>query len=226
MTDRKTCTSCGESLPLKAFYAHRRDDDGNVIDTKSICKDCISIARRWDRERLSRLKWLQTHKLGESAFEVSAARVDQQLPTEPPNARPMPTMPEDYFSQKAKRRSYARRVLTPEEEAAKVKREEKLKATEAYRIALKAKQDREGVISGIEHCEWYLQYVEGHVSKWGTLHHCWENPITGKISKAPWKVCTYDLERLRPQTEERLAHLRAKLATMPEVDLPALPAED
>ncbi|MCP2671756.1 hypothetical protein NHF40_12530 [Maricaulaceae bacterium EIL42A08] len=219
----KTCLECEESLLETAFSPRGYSPSGEVVKRAPRCRSCTTLIQNWDRERKRRLAWLEKKGLGPSAFEVSAARVGQQLPTEPPNARPMPTMPEDYFSQKAKRRSYGRRALTPEEEAAKVKREEKLKATEAYQIALKARQDREGIISGIEHCEWYLQYVEDHMAKWGTLHHCIENPTTGEISKAPWKVCTYGLERLRPETEERLAYLRAKLAAMPEVDLPSLP---
>jgi phage/plasmid-associated DNA primase len=61
--DCKTCTKCGESKPLDAFYAEKRNKDGRTGSCKS-CADATS--RAWakanpEKVRANAEAWVQRH---------------------------------------------------------------------------------------------------------------------------------------------------------------------
>lgn len=220
----KTCLECEESLPEASFSPRGYSPSGEVAKRAPRCKPCTSLIQNWDRERKRRMDWLERSGLGPSAYETQAAQVDQKLPPSPKAPKAMPVMPESYFSQRGKRGPGKKRVLTAAEEAAKMEREERLQKTKAYQDALKARLKRDSLLLSIRHAEWYLSYVEEHVSKHGCYHHCLPCPETGEPRRLPWRVCTEPLEVLRPRTAERLEKLKEELEVTPEVDLPSLEA--
>lgn len=222
----QTCTACGRALPLSRFIPRAFAPDGTVLRYHSHCRDCRSARQAWDRERKRRTSYLDRHGFGPGAFGGNPeTSEDQQLLPAPPGPamRPLPVMPNAYFAQRGKRGPYRRRQLTPEEEAAKMKADEKLQKTKAYQKALQASLRRTGLLRSIEHAEQYLAYVEDHYAKWGCMHH-YLPPRQGSLEprRMPWRVCTEPLGVLRQRTAERLAELRGKLEVTPEVALPSL----
>ena len=134
----------------------------------------------------------------------------------------MPLMPSDYFAQRDKRGPYKKRMLTPEEEAAKMKRQERLERTKAYQKAQKARLRRDSLLFSIEHATSYLAYVREHVRTYGDMHLYARHPDTGELRRTPWKVYQGTLQELEAYTAPRVQELRAKLSVTPEVVLPAL----
>ncbi|MBE9064959.1 hypothetical protein [cf. Phormidesmis sp. LEGE 11477] len=134
----------------------------------------------------------------------------------------MPLMPNVYFAQRGKCGPHKKRMLTPEEEAKKMKRQERLERTKAYQKAQKAPLRRDSLLFSIEHTDWYLSYVRDHVREYGDMHLYVRHPKTGESRRTPWRVYQGTLQGLEAYTAPRLQELRAKLSVTPEVALPAL----
>lgn len=221
MPNAKRCIECSKALPVSDFSPRGYSPDGEVSKRAPRCKPCMCVVQNWERERLRRIAWLERRGLGPSGGDHAPAE-DQQLPKEPLKARPMPLMPTGYFAQRGKRGPYKKRMLTPEEEAAKMKRQERLERTKAYQKAQQARRRREGLLFSIEQNASYLAYVRDHVREHGDMHLYVQDPDTGELRRTPWKVYQGTLQELEAYTAPRLQELRAKLSVTPEVTLPAL----
>lgn len=149
--------------------------------------------------------------MGTGAYEDHPdAAADQRLPEVAPGPaqKPMPVMPEAYFSAEAKSVRRARRVLTPEEEAKRVKANEKRRATAVNQQALNARLKRDGVemdiawlkdrIALLENAlatngDFVIRMKDGRKTPW-KLHHCG--------SQTPDEVIASYRERLETREAE------------------------
>lgn len=69
LDSHKSCAECEALLPVSEFSPRTCSPNGRVERWASFCRPCLNLRRTWLRERERRMKWLEAHGLGPSAYK-------------------------------------------------------------------------------------------------------------------------------------------------------------